>query len=142
MRFALHDSTSGYRSLGRPGVGNDNPYSESLFKTLKYRPAYPLKAFDTLLAARTWVGALVHWYKHEHLHSAIQFATPTQRHVNRDQDILDRRAALYETARQRNLLRWKGPTRDWQRLHAVHLNPDRSDNKGVAPNRHQEKTVA
>jgi putative transposase len=40
-------------SLSRPGVSNDNPYSESLFKTLKYRPAYPLKAFDTLFAVRT-----------------------------------------------------------------------------------------
>jgi putative transposase len=46
-------------SLSRPGVSNDNPYSELLFKTLKYRPAYPLKAFDTLFAARAWVAALV-----------------------------------------------------------------------------------
>ena len=82
-------------SLSRPGVSNDNPYSESLFKTLKYRPAYPLKAFDTLLAARTWVGALVRWYNHEHRHSAIRFVTPAQRHANLDHDILDRRAALY-----------------------------------------------
>jgi len=41
-------------SLSRPAVSNDNPYSESLFKTLKYRPAYPLKAFDDIAAARTW----------------------------------------------------------------------------------------
>ena len=81
-------------SLSRPGVSNDKPYSESLFKTLKYRPAYPLKAFDTLLAARTWVGALVRWYNHEHRHSAIRFVTPAQRHANLDQDILERRKAL------------------------------------------------
>jgi putative transposase len=129
-------------SLSRPGVSNDNPYSESLFKTLKYRPAYPLKAFDTLLAARTWVAALVHWYNHEHRHSAIQFVTPAQRHANLDQDILDRRAALYETARQRNPLRWKGTTRNWQRVHAVHLNPDRSCNQDVAPQRRQQERKA
>lgn len=46
-------------SFSRPGVSNDNPYSESLFKTLTYRPAYPLEPFDTLFAARAWVGALV-----------------------------------------------------------------------------------
>jgi len=83
-------------SLSRPGVSNDNPYSESLFKTLNYRPAYPLKPFDTLRAARGWVTELVRWYNHEHRHSAIRFVTPAQRHRNLDQDILDRRATLYE----------------------------------------------
>jgi putative transposase len=130
-------------SLSRPGVSNDNPYSESLFKTLKYRPAYPLKAFDTLFAARAWVGTLVRWYNHEHRHSAIRFVTPAQRHANLDQDILDRRAAFYESARQRNPLRWKGRTRNWQRVGAVHLNPDRIDNQGVAPQRpNQERKAA
>ena len=46
-------------SLSRPAVSNDNPYSESLFRTLKYRPDYPARAFETLLAARQWVGAFV-----------------------------------------------------------------------------------
>jgi transposase InsO family protein len=130
-------------SLSRPGVSNDNPYSESLFKTLKYRPAYPLKAFDTLFAARTWVGALVRWYNEEHRHSAIRFVTPAQRHANLDQDILDRRAALYENARQCNPLRWKGRTRNWQRVDAVHLNPDRIDNRGDAQqHRNQDREAA
>lgn len=130
-------------SLSRPAVSNDNPFSESLFKTLKYRPAYPLQAFDTLFAARTWVAELVRWYNHEHRHSAIRFVTPAQRHANLDQDILDRRAALYESARQRNPLRWKGPTRNWERIHAVHLNPDRPDDQGVIPQpRNQERKAA
>jgi transposase InsO family protein len=129
-------------SLSRPGVSNDNPYSESLFKTLKYRPAYPLKAFDTLFAARTWVGALVRWYNEEHRHSAIRFVTPAQRHANLDQDILLRRAALYEAARQRNPLRWKGSTRNWQRVDTVHLNPDRIDNPGVTLQPHNQERKA
>ncbi|MGF6970537.1 transposase InsO family protein [Paraburkholderia sp. WC7.3g] len=103
-------------SLSRPGVSNDNPYSESLFKTLKYRPAYPLKAFDTLFAARTWVAELVRWYNHEHRHCVIRFVTPAQRHANLDQAILERRKMLYEAARGRHPLRWKGDTRDWQRI--------------------------
>jgi len=130
-------------SLSRPGVSNDNPYSESLFKTLKYRPAYPLKVFDTLFAARAWVTELVRWYNHEHRHSAIRFVTPAQRHASLDQDILDRRAALYETARQRNPLRWKGPTRNWKRIHVVHLNPDRDDDHRVIPQpRYEERKAA
>ncbi|MEM5461842.1 integrase core domain-containing protein [Paraburkholderia phytofirmans] len=118
------------------------PYSESLFKTLKCRPAYPAPAFDTLFAARTWVGALVHWYNHEHRHGAIRFVTPAQRHANLDQDILVRRAALYETTRKRNPLRWKGRTRNWQRVSAVHLNPDRTDDQAGAPQRDNQEQKA
>jgi putative transposase len=130
-------------SLSRPGVSNDNPYSESLFKTLKYRPAYLLEAFDSLFAARTWVAALVRWYNHEHRHSAIRFVTPAQRHANLDQNILDRRTMLYEAARERHPLRWKGATRNWKRVHVVHLNPDRAEPDSVIPQpRHQERKAA
>ena len=62
-------------SFSRPAVSNDNPYSESLFKTMKYRPAYPRQAFESLLAARQWVGVFVQWYNEEHRHSAINFVT-------------------------------------------------------------------
>src|ERR1700675_3771319 len=60
-------------SLSRPAVSNDNPYSESLFKTLKYRPDHPLEPFADIAAARTWATTLVQWYNHEHRHSAIRF---------------------------------------------------------------------
>ena len=63
-------------SRSRPSVSNDNPYSESLFRTLKYRPDLPVKAFEDLLQARRWVTELVHWYNDEHRHSAIGFVTP------------------------------------------------------------------
>jgi putative transposase len=62
-------------SFSRPAVSNDNPYSESLFKTLKYRADYPRRAFENLFAARQWVGIFVHWYNHEHRHSALRFVT-------------------------------------------------------------------
>lgn len=48
-------------SLSRPAVSYDNNYAESLFKTLKYGPDYPMRAFEHLLAARQWVSALVNW---------------------------------------------------------------------------------
>ena len=53
-------------SFSRPAVSNDNPYSESLFKTMKYRPIYPRRAFESLQVARLWVSQFVQWYNHEH----------------------------------------------------------------------------
>ncbi len=119
-------------SLSRPAVSNDNPYSESLFKTLKYRPAYPLHPFADIAAARTWATTLVQWYNHEHRHSAIRFVTPAQRHAGLDQGILERRSALYATARAKNPLRWKRSTRNWRRIDVVFLNPDEIDKTGAS----------
>ena len=114
-------------SFSRPSVSNDNPYSESLFKTLKYRPAYPRTAFDSLLAARQWVGSFVHWYNHEHRHSAIRFITPAQRHAGLDAALLRKRAEVYKAARAANPIRWSGYTRNWEPISIVHLNPDQTN---------------
>ena len=113
-------------SFSRPSVSNDNPYSESLFKTLKYRPTYPLKPFADVTEARQWVTKLVEWYNHEHRHSAIHFVTPAQRHEGLDGKLLDNRKAVYETARAKNPQRWTGSSRNWQKIQAVHLNPDKA----------------
>ena len=122
-------------SLSRPAVSNDNPYSESLFRTLKYRPDYPARAFETLLAARQWVGAFVNWYNLEHRHSAIRFVTPHERHTGQDSALLSKRAVLYEAARAANPQRWSGATRNWQPVREVHLNPDKTH---VQKERHKE----
>lgn len=111
-------------SFSRPAVSNDNPYSESLFKTLKYRPAYPRQAFESLLAARQWVGTFVQWYNHEHRHSAINFVTPAERHDGLDSVLLQKRATVYEAAKLRHPERWSGSTRNWQPVLVVHLNPE------------------
>lgn len=116
-------------SRSRAAVSNDNPYSESLFKTLKYRPQLPLKPFADLLQARRWVTELVHWYNEEHRHSAINFVTPAQRHAQTDKALLQARAAVYEQAKQKHPSRWSGNTRDWTFIEAVHLNPDRPQTK-------------
>jgi len=114
-------------SRSRPAVSNDNPYSEALFRTLKYRPQFPVKPFDDLLQARRWAAELVHWYNHEHRHSAIGFVTPEQRHTQIDIPLLQARGKVYATARIANPNRWSGPTRDWSRINKVHLNPETSD---------------
>lgn len=67
-------------SRGRPRVSNDNPYSESLFRTLKYCPQWPSDGFASLEAAREWVRDFMAWYNEEHRHSRIRFVTPNERH--------------------------------------------------------------
>ena len=110
-------------SFSRPSVSNDNPYSESLFRTLKYRPEYPEEVFANLHGARTWVRWFVDWYNNEHLHSSIQFVTPAQRHAGRDAHILARREQVYHDAKARHPQRWSGNTRNWKPVGDVHLNP-------------------
>jgi putative transposase len=111
-------------SFSRPAVSNDNPFSESLFKTLKYRPTYPQRPFETLLAARQWVSTFARWYNEEHRHSAIRFVTPAERHAGLDRALLDKRVDVYEAAKQKHPERWSGTTRNWQPIPVVHLNPD------------------
>ena len=110
-------------SLSRPAVSDDNPYSESLFKTLKYRPSYPDSAFSGIDQAREWVRRFVQWYNTEHLHSAIRFVTPSSRHLGLDQAILVKRSAVYEQAKHKHPRRWSGPTRNWTPITEVFLNP-------------------
>lgn len=112
-------------SFSRPGVSNDNPYSEALFRTLKYCPAYPTQPFADDDAAMRWVAAFVQWYNHEHQHSGIRFVTPENRHMGREPAILAQRHAVYTQARARTPARWSGPTRDWSPVTTVRLNPDR-----------------
>lgn len=114
-------------SFSRPSVSNDNPYSESLFGTLKYTPAYPTRPFDTLNDARAWVQSFVQWYNESHRHSALKFVTPVERHQGRDKEILQQRKAVYEAAKQLNPERWARSTRNWDHIEAVWLNPDKNE---------------
>ena len=63
------------KTHSRPHVSNDNPYSESQFKTLKYRPDYPAQ-FGSAADAREWARPFFQWYNHEHHHSGIGLLTP------------------------------------------------------------------
>jgi len=117
-------------SFSRPSVSNDNPYSESLFRTLKYRPEFPSKPFVDVAAARTWVDGFVAWYNGVHRHSAISFVTPNERHDGKDATILANRHDVYETAKAKNPARWTSTTRNWARVDEVRLNPaDRNKTK-------------
>ncbi len=116
-------------SFSRPSVSNDNPYSEALFKTLKYHPGFPEKPFDTLHEAREWVAGFQRWYNEIHRHSALKFVTPGQRHRGEDIALLDRRKALYEAAKAQRPERWSGSPRNWEPDKTVYLNPSKSTEK-------------
>jgi putative transposase len=112
-------------SFSRPGVSNDNPFSESLFRTLKYRPEYPARPFASEYEAQRWVDAFVHWYNTEHLHSEIRFVTPDDRHYGQEAAKLSQRKEVYEQARKKNPERWTQQTRNWNPVETVRLNPER-----------------
>jgi transposase InsO family protein len=111
-------------SYSRPRVSNDNPFSEALFRTFKYRPNWPTKGFATKTKAQGWVSSFANWYNDEHLHSAIRFVTPNARHRGSDRKILANRSALYATARAQNPQRWSEEIRNWQPAGPVWLNPE------------------
>jgi putative transposase len=113
-------------SFSRPSVSNDNPYSEALFKTVKYHPTFPDKPFDTLENARQWSAGFEQWYNEKHRHSALKFVTPGQRHRGEDHQILRRREALYTIAKASRPERWSGDCRDWSRPAMVTLNFQKS----------------
>ena len=101
------------------------PYAEALFRTCKYRPDYPRKAFASLDEARAWTQQFVRWYNHEHKHSGLKFVTPAQRRNGVATAVLAQREAVHAEARQRNPRRWSRSTRNWKLKDEVWLNPER-----------------
>ncbi len=110
-------------SRSRPRVSNDNPYAESIFKTLKYVPDYQPEGFASLTEARLWVKRFVDWYNKEHRHSGINYVTPSERHAGKDIEILEKRKEVYEKARQEHPERWSGEIRTWDYSDTEWLNP-------------------
>jgi putative transposase len=116
-------------SFSRPSVSNDNPFSESMFRTLKYCPLYPTKPFESVEAARDWVEVFVSWYNTQHLHSGINFITPESKHKGEDVEMLNKRNNIYIAAKEKNPSRWSGATRNWKPITCVKLNNLKQENK-------------
>jgi transposase InsO family protein len=89
------------RSHSRPRVSNDNPYSESLFKTLKYGPEFP-ERFGSLSEARQFMDTFVQWYNHEHRHTGIGLHTPADVHYGLATAKADQRRAVLTDAHTRH----------------------------------------
>jgi len=111
-------------SYSRPRVSNDNPYSESLFRTTKYHHSWPKDGFKSLSEARDWVTNFVDWYNKMHKHSGIKYVTPEQRHNGLDAQLLLNRKETYLKAQQANPSRWRNNIRDWGYIDEVALNPE------------------
>jgi len=115
-------------SYSRPRVSNDNPFSEALFKTLKYRGNWPSSGFEGLDDARNWVQNFVDWYNNQHKHSQLNFISPSERHAGLDSQILQQRKLVLEEARKANPHRWSGSVRNCEPIGPVMLNPNRDEN--------------
>ena len=110
-------------SFSRPRVSNDNPYSESLFKTMKYVPSFPNGGFANIPESREWSKKFVYWYNHVHMHSGIKYLTPYQRHYGLDKNIMDNRKRVYNLAKSTHPERWSREIRNWDLPEYVALNP-------------------
>ncbi|MBN1757514.1 MAG: transposase family protein [Chitinispirillaceae bacterium] len=81
------------KTHSRPHVSNDNPYSESAFKTLKYRPDFPDR-FGSIEDARSFCRGFFHWYNMKHRHSGIAMMTPYSVHYGTAEKTLEQRAVV------------------------------------------------
>jgi putative transposase len=89
------------KTHSRPHVSNDNPYSESQFKTMKYRPEFPDR-FGSYQDARGFCGEFFHWYNHEHHHSGLGYLTPYEVHFGLAEERRQRRAVVLGAAFEKN----------------------------------------
>ena len=89
------------KTHSRPYTSSDNPYSESHFKTLKYRPEFP-ERFDDIEHARAHCRAFFHWHNHEHRHSGIGLMTPAAVHYGHARQLHAARARVLDAAYQRH----------------------------------------
>jgi putative transposase len=89
------------KTHSRPHVSNDNPYSESQFKTLKYRPQFP-ERFGTIEGARSVCGELFDWYNGEHHHGGLALLTPAMVHHGREEEVIRQRQSRLDAAHQAN----------------------------------------
>ncbi len=120
-------------SFSRPRVSDDNPYSESLFSTMKRAVGYP-KSFESLHTAREWMGRFVDWYNREHRHSGIGWVTPHQKRFGQDHALFAQRNRTLAEAYAANPERWSRPPKQWAHEAQVVLNPAER-NKRFSKNR-------
>lgn len=84
-------------SVSRPRVSNDNPFSESCFKTFKQQPDYP-GYFDDVFHARSWGGEFIDWYANHHRHSGLALFTPADVYFGRYHEVAKTRQQALDTA--------------------------------------------
>lgn len=96
----LLESLKVSKSHSRPYCSNDNPYSESQFKTMKYSPGFP-ERFSSLEDARSFCARFIDYYNHEHRHSGIAMIAPVLVHLGRAAEVIAHRDAVLQAAYDR-----------------------------------------
>ena len=134
---ALLDTLGVEPSRSRPRVSNDNPYSESHFKTLKYQPQYP-ERFADIGHARAFLRRFVTWYNQEHHHTGLNGFTPAEVFHGRHHNLATQRQRVLEAAFASNPQRWvNGPPKVALPPEIVAINPappPEPDNAAQLPN--------
>jgi putative transposase len=124
------------RSFSRPHVSDDNAFSESQFKTLKYQPDYP-ERFNSLVHARAWCQEFFAWYNEVHQHSGLALFTPAEVFYGRVEEVAARRQAALDDAHAEHPERFpNGPPVVRRPPASVAINPlsvDDHARQGTAP---------
>lgn len=113
------------KSHNRPYVSNDNPFSESQFKTLKYCPQFPTR-FNNLNAAEIFCQQFFEWYNHQHYHSGIHYLKPHDVHYDRHQAILEKRHHTLLQAFYENPVKFNNRIPQIKVLKPVYINPPKT----------------
>ena len=125
------------KTHNRPYTSNDNPYSESQFKTLKYCPEFP-GSFGCIEDAKSFLRGFLHWYNCEHRHSGINRLTPQSLHYGRAEEVINHRNKVLAEAYSRNPARFKNRMPNAGEIPtAVWINPPKQES--VKENATEEK---
>ena len=107
LLLETYDKLNITRSLNRPYVSNDNPFSEANFKTLKYSPGYPIH-FQSMEVADAFLNTFYKWYNEEHFHSGIKCLTPVDVHYGTQIKTIENRKIVMNEAKKKNPNRFLG----------------------------------
>jgi transposase InsO family protein len=119
------------KTHSRPHVSDDNPYSESQFKTMKYRPDFP-ERFGSIEDARAHCQHFFHWYHHEHRHSGIGLMPPAAMHDGTAASLTAQRAVTLDAAFAANPIRFKGVAPQPPKLPtAAWINPPKKESAPI-----------
>ncbi len=110
------------KTHNRPYTSNDNPFSESHFKTLKYRPEFPDR-FESIEQAEKFCRNFFDWYNNMHYHSGILFLRPSSVHYGLADVILKDRHSVLMDAYEKNPARFNYKIPVLKKLRSVYINP-------------------
>jgi putative transposase len=127
------------KTHNRPYTSNDNPFSESHFKTLKYCPSFPNR-FESIEQAEQFCQKFFTWYNMQHYHSGILWLTPESVHYGQSDAVLKKRHEVILTAYQVNPLRFNKRTPTMKKLQPVFINPPQNIESNIYL--HKEESMA